>query len=272
MSYNNNGYPPRRGRFIIGDDDERKSPTSNTFNNNQTMRPSKRMQRQQAKPLGMKSTKPDQTPITVWSSFTMKKVANAPINPKTQNRRRTNSLTAPTPTSSPMVMPMDLDDNVVDSNFVLDGGSSYNMSYEELELQLMQAGEYIKQLEYTNNMLMQMGGWMSTQYVGVVDVFDDYDKELQELMEEHAADEAGVILADEEAAREEFEMEETNDIYEEECKKNEPEQDVDGWQCVMGGKKKKPTQPTQSPQPTQKKITSVNSWANLALYEDSDGE
>ena len=268
MSYNNNGYPPRRGRFIIGDDDERKSPTSINSINTQPMRPSKRMQRQQAKAIGMKSAKPNQTPITVWSSFTMKKVVNSPI-PKKQNRRRTNSLTAPTPTSSPMVAPMDLNENTADKNFVLDGGSSYNMGYEELQNQLMQAGEYIKQLEYTNSMLMQMGGWMSTQYVGVVDVFDDYDKELQELMEEHAADEAGVILADEEAAREEFEMEETNDIYEEECKTSEPEQDVDGWQCVMGGKKKKPT---QSPQPTQQKITSVNSWANLALYGDSDDE
>jgi hypothetical protein len=355
------------------------------------------MQRQQSKPLGMKTVS-NQPVNKVWSSFTMKKVGEAPIkkNIQRQNRTRTNSLTAPTPTSSPMVTPMDLEEAVNESNFVLDGGSSYNMSYEELQSQLIQAGEYIKRLEYENHMLMLMGGWMSAQYVGVVDAFDDYDKELQELIEEQAADEAGVILADEEAAREEFEMEETNDIYEEECKNNEVEKDsgvgvvlkkstrtakdvhelliekgfkisrimsqdrheytygngdvlinfvrpeskngghgymqhalfskvcltpeelnfmgvtstigigkaftwtrlneildayirqqsvdktdldADGWECVMGNKStqksKQPTQATQATQPTQptqKKITSVNSWANLVLYEDSDGE
>lgn len=277
MSYTSAKFQ-RRGRLIIGDDNDRKSPSSKTHT--QTVYPSKRMQRQQSKPLGMKTVS-NQPVNKVWSSFTMKKVGEAPIkkNIQRQNRTRTNSLTAPTPTSSPMVTPMDLEEAVNESNFVLDGGSSYNMSYEELQSQLIQAGEYIKRLEYENHMLMLMGGWMSAQYVGVVDAFDDYDKELQELIEEQAADEAGVILADEEAAREEFEMEETNDIYEEECKTNETEDDIDGWQCVMGNKSTQkskqptqPTQPTQATQATQKKITSVNSWANLVLYEDSDGE
>jgi hypothetical protein len=42
--------------------------------------------------------------------------------------------------------------------------------------------------------------------------------------------------------------------------------DADGWQCVMGGKKNKPTQPIQP------KIASTNSWADLAVYGDSDNE